>query len=74
MTTGELVLPLDDPTASMACTTSMPLMTEPNTTCFPSNHDVCAVHRKNWGAANRRDGETYHTIAGAGGENEPFMR
>ena len=47
MTTFWLVLPLDDPTASIAFTTSMPLTTLPNTTCFPSNQAVLAVQRKN---------------------------
>ena len=46
--TDFLVCPLSDPTFSMARTTSIPLMTFPNTTCFPSNHSVFSVQRKNW--------------------------
>lgn len=47
ITTFWLVLPLDDPTASMAFTTSIPLTTLPNTTCLPSSQAVLAVQRKN---------------------------
>merc|ERR1719295_602963 len=36
------------PTLSIFLTTSIPLVTVPNTTCFPSNHAVFTVHRKNW--------------------------
>lgn len=45
--TGELVLPLEEPMASTAFTTSMPFDTLPNTTCLPSNQEVTTVHRKN---------------------------
>ena len=41
-------LPDPLPTASIAFTTSLPDLTLPKTTCFPSNHDVCAVVMKNW--------------------------
>ena len=41
------VAPLWLPTASIAFTTSMPFVTLPNTQCFPFNHDVSAVHKKN---------------------------
>merc|ERR1711924_58495 len=42
------VLPLCDPTASIFLTTSMPSVTDPNTTCFPSSQAVLTVQRKNW--------------------------
>eukprot|EP00429_Kryptoperidinium_foliaceum_P077649 CAMPEP_0176225098 /NCGR_PEP_ID=MMETSP0121_2-20121125/21589_1 /TAXON_ID=160619 /ORGANISM="Kryptoperidinium foliaceum, Strain CCMP 1326" /LENGTH=49 /DNA_ID= /DNA_START= /DNA_END= /DNA_ORIENTATION= len=48
MTTGCAVLPLDDPTPSIFFTTSMPSVTQPKTTCLPSNHAVFTVHKKNW--------------------------
>ena len=32
---------------SMACTTSEPLVTRPNTVCFPSSHGVATVVMKN---------------------------
>ena len=47
MTTGFEVWPDWEPTASMAFTTSMPLVTEPNTTCLPSSQSVLTVQRKN---------------------------
>jgi len=47
MTTGLAVLPDWEPTASMALTTSMPLVTEPKTTCLPSSQSVLTVHKKN---------------------------
>merc|ERR1712087_490612 len=37
-----------EPCASIFLTMSMPLVTFPNTTCFPSSHDVFTVVRKNW--------------------------
>merc|ERR1740124_447512 len=45
--TGTRVLPESLPTCSIAETTSIPEITLPNTTCFPSNQDVSAVHKKN---------------------------
>jgi len=48
MTTGTRVRPDSLPTCSIAATTSIPDTTFPKTTCFPSNHGVSAVHRKNW--------------------------
>merc|ERR1740136_481348 len=45
--TGFDGFPLWLPTFSIACTTSSPSVTLPKTTCFPSNHDVSAVQRKN---------------------------
>lgn len=47
-TTGLDVRPEEDPTFSMALTTSIPSTTFPNTTCFPSSHSVFVVHMKNW--------------------------
>ena len=47
MTTGLEVSPLWLPTASQAWTTSMPLVTEPKTTCLPSSQSVLTVQRKN---------------------------
>lgn len=46
--TACVVLPLLLPTDSIARTISIPSMTEPNTTCFPSNHGVSTVVMKNW--------------------------
>jgi len=46
--TLERVAPDCEPTPSMALTTSMPSVTCPKTTCFPSNQAVSAVQRKNW--------------------------
>merc|ERR1719397_244884 len=43
-----LVLPDCDPNDSTFLTTSMPSLTWPKTTCFPSSHWVLAVQRKNW--------------------------
>ena len=51
------VVPDCEPTASTASTTSWPSATRPKTTCFPSSHEVLAVHRKN--------------CAGGGGEDTP---
>jgi len=44
---GLLVFPDDDPMVSNFLTNSMFSKTLPNTTCFPSNHEVLAVVRKN---------------------------
>lgn len=41
-------LPDPLPTASMALTTSLPLLMFPKTVCFPSSHEVWAVVMKNW--------------------------
>eukprot|EP01063_Lacrimia_lanifica_P028132 TRINITY_DN405_c0_g3_i1.p3 TRINITY_DN405_c0_g3~~TRINITY_DN405_c0_g3_i1.p3 ORF type:complete len:102 (+),score=19.41 TRINITY_DN405_c0_g3_i1:15-320(+) len=41
------VFPLCDPKLSTFCTTSIPFVTDPNTTCFPSSQSVFTVHRKN---------------------------
>ncbi|KAJ8642672.1 hypothetical protein MRB53_004420 [Persea americana] len=41
------VLPLEDPTSSIARTTSIPSTTCSNTTCFPSSHYVLAVQTQN---------------------------
>merc|ERR1711997_161443 len=43
------VLPDWDPNDSTFFTTSMPSTTDPKTQCLPSNQDVFAVHKKNWG-------------------------
>ncbi|PON93901.1 LOW QUALITY PROTEIN: hypothetical protein TorRG33x02_102910 [Trema orientale] len=48
MTTGLEVLPVGEPSCSMALTTSIPCTTLPNTTCFPSSHGASAVQMKNW--------------------------
>merc|ERR1719245_811089 len=48
MTTGFAVFPDCDPTASIFFTISIPSLTTPKTTCFPSNHCVLTVQRKNW--------------------------
>ena len=45
--TGALVAPDWDPTASTALTTSIPCLTLPKTTCFPSSQAVSEVQRKN---------------------------
>lgn len=67
-TTGELVLPLLDPTDSIAFTTCMPFVTLPNTTCLPSSHEVATVHRKNCSRDTRHE-----TREGVGGqEREGF--
>ena len=42
-----LVLPLCEPRASTALTTSWPLTTSPKTTCLPSSHEVTMVVMKN---------------------------
>ena len=47
MTTGLEVAPDPEPTASIFLTTSMPLVTEPKTTCLPSSQSVLTVQRKN---------------------------
>ena len=47
MTTGFKVAPEPEPTASIFLTTSMPLVTEPKTTCLPSSQSVLTVQRKN---------------------------
>ena len=47
MTTGLAVAPDPEPTASIFLTTSMPLVTEPKTTCLPSSQSVLTVQRKN---------------------------
>ena len=41
------VLPDWDPKDSTFFTTSIPSTTDPKTTCFPSNQEVLAVHKKN---------------------------
>ena len=41
------VAPDPEPTASIFLTTSMPLVTEPKTTCLPSSQSVLTVQRKN---------------------------
>lgn len=41
------VLPDWDPKDSTFLTISIPSTTDPKTTCFPSNQDVLAVHKKN---------------------------
>ena len=46
--TGCLVVPLWEPTPSIFFTTSIPSVTEPKTTCLPSNQAVLTVQRKNW--------------------------
>ena len=53
------VLPDPDPYPSTFLTTSIPFVTEPKTTCFPSSHSVLTVHRKNWEPVERerRGGE-----------------
>ena len=48
MTTFLLVLPDSLPSASIALTTSMPLVTLPKTTCLPSSQLVLTVQRKNY--------------------------
>ena len=45
--TGLDVAPDPEPTASIFLTTSMPLVTEPKTTCLPSSQSVLTVQRKN---------------------------
>ena len=45
--TGLDVAPEPEPTASIFLTTSMPLVTEPKTTCLPSSQSVLTVQRKN---------------------------
>merc|ERR1712189_6769 len=42
------VFPLSEPKPSMVLTTSIPEVTEPNTTCLPSSQVVFAVQMKNW--------------------------
>ncbi len=48
MSTSLEVLPLEEPTASIAVTTSRPSITFPKTICFPSSQEVTAVVMKNW--------------------------
>merc|ERR1712032_289001 len=40
--------PLREPTDSILSTTSVPLVTLPNTTCLPSSQAVLTVVMKNW--------------------------
>lgn len=47
MTHGADGAPSSDPFDSIAFTTSIPSITLPKTTCFPSSHVVLTVHRKN---------------------------
>ena len=54
MTTGFEVAPEPEPTASIFLTTSMPLVTEPKTTCLPSSQSVLTVQRKNLCVYRRR--------------------
>ena len=54
MTTGLEVAPDPEPTASIFLTTSMPLVTEPKTTCLPSSQSVLTVQRKNLCVYRRR--------------------
>ena len=54
MTTGFKVAPEPEPTASIFLTTSMPLVTEPKTTCLPSSQSVLTVQRKNLRVLYRR--------------------
>ena len=42
-----LVFPDEEPRLSICFTISIPFVTLPNTTCFPSNHGVSAVVMKN---------------------------
>lgn len=49
-----LVLPLLDPKLSICFTMSMPAVTEPKTTCFPSSQGQGTVVMKNW---EREDNE-----------------
>ena len=48
------VAPEPEPTASIFLTTSMPLVTEPKTTCLPSSQSVLTVQRKNLRVYRRR--------------------
>merc|ERR1711879_396363 len=48
ITTGLLVFPDCEPTASIFFTTSIPSDTDPKTQCLPSSHPVFTVHKKNW--------------------------
>ena len=54
MTPGFEVAPDPEPTASIFLTTSMPLVTEPKTTCLPSSQSVLTVQRKNLRVYRRR--------------------
>ena len=54
MMTGFEVAPDPEPTASIFLTTSMPLVTEPKTTCLPSSQSVLTVQRKNLRGVYRR--------------------
>ena len=54
MMTGLEVAPDPEPTASIFLTTSMPLVTEPKTTCLPSSQSVLTVQRKNLRVMYRR--------------------
>src|SRR5262245_48678733 len=47
MKMGVRVAPDSEPRLSIVRTTSMPSITEPNTTCLPSSQGVLAVVRKN---------------------------
>ena len=47
ISTGAEVLPVSVPYRSMVLTTSMPLVTYPNTTCLPSSQGASTVVRKN---------------------------
>ena len=80
MTTFLLGVPLCEPIASTALTTSMPSITWPKTTCLPSSHEVLTVQRKNLRAARRSRGQTA-SVGSAGGRRsglgashwEPFV-
>merc|ERR1712203_1284288 len=45
--TTALVFPLSLPNFSIFCTTSIPFVTFPKTTCLPSSQSVLTVQRKN---------------------------
>ncbi len=66
MVTLQLVFPLWEPTFSIFLTTSIPSVTLPNTTCFPSSLQIISINQTCVDAAEQRNiqlnGRFFHSI------------